>query len=90
MKTYKKVTLLTLTVALGVTTWLATSWQGKRVDHMMGLMDVDRNGMLQIEEVSPLMRLRFIELDSDGDGSLGSSEISAYIRSSLFNVILRK
>ena len=90
MKTYKKVTLLTLTVALGVTTWLATSWQGKQVDHMMGLMDVDRNGMLQIEEVSPLMRLRFIELDSDGDGSLGSSEISAYIRSSLFNVILRK
>ena len=90
MKTYKKVTLLTLTVALGVTTWLATSWQGKRVDHMMGLMDVDRNGMLQIEEVSPLMRLRFIELDSDGDGSIGSSEISAYIRSSLFNVILRK
>ncbi|MBT6263853.1 MAG: serine hydrolase [Halieaceae bacterium] len=90
MKTYKKVTLLTLTVALGVTTWLATSWQGKQVDHMMGLMDVDRNGMLQIEEVSPLMRLRFIELDSDGDGSIGSSEISAYIRSSLFNVILRK
>jgi CubicO group peptidase (beta-lactamase class C family) len=90
MKTYKKVTLLTLTVALGVTTSLATSWQGKQVDHMMGLMDVDRNGMLQIEEVSPLMRLRFIELDSDGDGSIGSSEISAYIRSSLFNVILRK
>ena len=90
MKTYKKVTLLTLTVALGVTTWLATSWQGKQVDHMMGLMDVDRNGMLQIEEVSPLMRLRFIELDSDGDGSIGRSEISAYIRSSLFNVILRK
>ena len=90
MKTYKKVTLLTLTVALGVTIWLATSWQGKQVDHMMGLMDVDRNGMLQIEEVSPLMRLRFIELDSDGDGSIGSSEISAYIRSSLFNVILRK
>jgi CubicO group peptidase (beta-lactamase class C family) len=90
MKTYKKVTLLTLTVALGVTTWLATSWQGKQVDHMMGLMDVDRNGMLQIEEVSPLMRLRFIELDSDGDGSIGSSEIAAYIRSSLFNVILRK
>jgi CubicO group peptidase (beta-lactamase class C family) len=90
MKTYKKVMLLTLTVALGVTTWLATSWQGKQVDKMMGLMDVDRNGMLQIEEVSPLMRLRFIELDSDGDGSIGRSEISAYIRSSLFNVILRK
>ena len=42
MKTYKKVTLLTLTVALGVTTWLATSWQGKQVDKMMGLMDVDK------------------------------------------------
>ena len=37
MKTYTKVTLLILTVALGVTTWLATSWQSKQVDKMMGL-----------------------------------------------------
>ena len=90
MKTYKKVMLLTLTVALGVTTWLATSWQGKQVDKMMGLMDVDRSGMLQTEEVSPLMRLRFSELDSDGDGSIGRGEMASYIRSSLFNVMLRK
>ena len=57
---------------------------------MMGLMDVDRSGMLQTEEVSPLMRLRFSELDSDGDGSIGRSEMASYIRSSLFNVMLRK
>ena len=33
---------------------------------MMGLIDVDRSGILQTEEAYPLMRLRFSELDSDG------------------------
>ncbi|MGK0292861.1 MAG: CubicO group peptidase (beta-lactamase class C family), partial [Porticoccaceae bacterium] len=92
MKTRTKLTLLTITIALalGVATWFATSWQSDQVDRIIAMMDVDRNGMLQTEEASPLMRLRFSELDSDGDGSMGRSEIAAYIRVSMFNIILRK
>ena len=90
MKTGTKLTLLTITIALGVATWFVTSWQSDQVERMIAMMDVDRNGMLQNEEASPLMRLRFSELDSDGDGSMGRSEIAAYIRVSMFNIILRK
>ncbi|MEH6584847.1 MAG: serine hydrolase [Halioglobus sp.] len=90
MKIYTKLILLTLTIALGVTIWLVTSWQNGQVDKIIAMMDVDKNGVLQTEEASPLMRLRFSELDSDGDGSMGRSEIAAYIRFSMFNVILRK
>jgi CubicO group peptidase (beta-lactamase class C family) len=90
MKTRTKLTLLTITIALGVATWFATSWQSDQVDRIIAMMDVDRNGMLQTEEASPLMRLRFSELDSDGDGSMSRSEIAAYIRVSIFNVTLRK
>jgi CubicO group peptidase (beta-lactamase class C family) len=90
MKTHTKLTLLTLTIALGVATWLVTSWQSDQVDKIIALMDLDRNGVLQTEEVSPLIRLRFSEFDRDGDGSIGRSEIAAYIRFSMFNGILRK
>ena len=90
MKTFTKLALLIITLALGMATWFVTSWQSDQVDRIMAMMDVDRNGMLQTEEASPLMRLRFSELDSDGDGSMGRSEIAAYLRVSIFNVTLRK
>ncbi|MDC1085353.1 hypothetical protein OAS97_11540, partial [Pseudomonadales bacterium] len=80
MKTFTKLALLIITLALGMATWFVTSWQSDQVDRIMAMMDVDRNGMLQTEEASPLMRLRFSELDSDGDGSMGRSEIAAYLR----------
>ena len=64
MKTFTKLALLIITLALGMATWFVTSWQSDQVDRIMAMMDVDRNGMLQTEEASPLMRLRFSELDS--------------------------
>lgn len=90
MKTRTKLTLLTLTIALGATTWLATSWQSDQVDKIMALMDIDRNGVLQTEEASPLMRLRFSEHDSDGNGDMGHSEVAAYIRFSMLKGIRHK
>ncbi|MEH6551041.1 MAG: serine hydrolase domain-containing protein [Pseudomonadales bacterium] len=90
MKTYTKLTLLTVTIAIGVTTWLVTSWQSDQVDRIIAMMDIDRNGVLQTEEVSPLMRLRISELDSDGNGELGRSEVAAYIRFSIFKGIRHK
>ena len=90
MKISTKLTLLIITIAIGVTTWLVTSWQSGQVDRIITMMDVDRNGVIQTEEQSPLMRLRISEFDSDGNGDLGPSEVAAYIRSSLFNVIRHK
>ena len=90
MKTRTKLILLTLTIALGVTTWLVTSWQSNQVDKIIALMDFDKNGVLQTEEVQPLMRLRFSELDIDGDDSLDTEEIGAYLRLSIVNGMLRK
>jgi Ca2+-binding EF-hand superfamily protein len=90
MKTRTKLTLLTITIALGVITWLVTSWQSGQVDRIITMMDVDRNGVIQTEELSPLMRLRIGELDSDGNGDLGRSEVGAYIRSSMFNMVRHK
>ncbi|MFT5928949.1 MAG: CubicO group peptidase (beta-lactamase class C family) [Parasphingorhabdus sp.] len=90
MKIYTKLTLLTIAIALGVTTWFVTSWQSDQVDKIIAMMDIDRNGVLQTEEVSPLMRLRFSELDSDGNGDIGRSELAAYIRFSMFKAIRHK
>ncbi len=90
MKISTKLTLLIVTIALGVATWFVTSWQSGQVDRIITMMDVDRNGAIQSEELSPLMRLRISELDSDGNGDLGPSEVAAYIRSSMFNVIRHK
>jgi CubicO group peptidase (beta-lactamase class C family) len=90
MKTSTKLTLLMITIALGVTTWLVASWQSNQIDKTIALMDLDRNGVLQIQEVFPLMRLRFSELDSDGNGGMGRSEIAAYLRFAIVEGILRK
>jgi len=90
MKTATKLVLFTITLAFGAGIWLATSWQSDQVDRITTMMDVDKNGAIQSEELSPLMRLRISELDGDGNGDLDRSEVAAYIRSSIFNVVRRK
>ena len=90
MATHTKRILLAIVIALGAIVWLITSWQSKQVDKIIALMDFDKNGVLQTEEVQPLMRLRFSELDIDGNDSLGPEEIAAHLRLSLVSGILRK
>ncbi|MEH6559608.1 MAG: serine hydrolase domain-containing protein [Oceanicoccus sp.] len=90
MKIYTKLTLLTITIALGAIIWFVTSWQSDQVDRILTMMDVSKDGVLQTEETSPLMRLRISEIDSDGNGELDRSEVAMYIRSSVFNGIRHK
>jgi CubicO group peptidase (beta-lactamase class C family) len=90
MKTRTKLTLLTITIALGVILWFVTSWQSDQVDRILTMMDVNKDGVLQTEEASPLMRLRISELDSDGNGDIDRSEVAAYIRFSIFKGIRHK
>jgi len=89
MKTATNLVLFTITLAFGAGIWLATSWQSDQVDRIITMMDVDKNGAFQSEELSPLMRLRISELDGDGNGGLDRSAVAAYIRSSIFNVVRR-
>ena len=65
-------------------------WQVKQVDRITVMMDFDLNGVLQVEEVQPLMRLRFEELDADADGALDRGEIAGYIRQSIVDGIAVK
>ncbi len=90
MKRRTKQTLLAITIALGITAGLISLWQSKQVDKIITLMDFDGNGVLQTEEVQPLIRLRFSEFDIDGSGGMDRDEIAAYLRLTIFSAIARK
>ncbi|MFT4670687.1 MAG: CubicO group peptidase (beta-lactamase class C family) [Pseudohongiellaceae bacterium] len=90
MKTRTKQTLLAITIVIGVAGVLISFWQGKQIDKIIALMDFDGNGMLQIEEVLPSIRLRFSVLDTDGSGDMDRKEIGSYLRHSIFSGIVRK
>lgn len=90
MNTRTKYASLAIAIALAAIASFADAWQSKQVDNVSALMDFDRNGVLQLEEVQPLMRMRFDELDTDANGALDRGEIARYIRQSIVDGIARK
>ena len=88
MRTRTKYTLMATAIIL--ISSFAAHWQSQQVDNIIEMMDFDRNGVLQLEEVQPLMRMRFDELDTDASGGLNRGEIARYVRKSIADGIARK
>lgn len=64
--------------------------QSKAVDGAIALFDLDRNGVLQQEEVVPFVRPRFNEFDADGDGMMDRGEIAACMRDIFAGMIVHQ
>lgn len=57
----------------------AFAWQWFGLIRLATVMDYNRNGALELEEVGPSMKLRFAEIDADGDGHIRRRELLPYL-----------